>query len=348
LKALWTLEGLGVLASETVAKTMENVSPKLRAAGVRLSEPFLAANDAALTERAMQHATDPSREVRLQLALSLGEAPVATRFVGLAILLRNEPEASFLTSAAVSGLAGQELAFIEHLLAAPDWRESRAGLAEVFQAIAGAIGQSGKPEPLNKLLQIAQRNAAPKWQRLALLNGVRASGLRTVDTLPAALESAIKSTEPEVARAANELKGRLVWPGKFGSTPPPLTAAEKQLLEKGQVAYTTICAQCHQPDGRGREGVAAPLIDSPWVLGSDQFLARIVLKGKTGKTSVTMPPLEMLSNETLAGALTYIRRSWGHLAAPVSVSTISQMREQVILRSQPYTEAELQALRDGK
>ena len=93
--------------------------------------------------------------------------------------------------------------------------------------------------------------------------------------------------------------------------------------------------------------MAAPLIDSPWVLGPDQFLARIVLKGKVGKTNVTMPPLEMLSNETLASALTYIRRSWGHTEPPVSPATISAMREAIILRSEPYTENELEALRTG-
>jgi mono/diheme cytochrome c family protein len=197
-------------------------------------------------------------------------------------------------------------------------------------------------------LVIAQDAAVPKWQRLALLSGIRASGLRTVDALPVALESAVKSSDSDVARIAGELQSRLVWPGKFGAGPAPLTAAEKDLLEKGKVAYETICAACHQPDGRGREGVAAPLVDSPWVLGPDQFLARIVLKGKTGKTNVTMPPLEMLSNETLAGALTYIRRSWGQTAPPVSPAVISQMREQIILRSQPYTESELEALRGGR
>src|SRR5204863_3200707 len=44
LKALWTMEGLGVLATDTVAKVMEDPSPKLRVAAVRLSEPYLAAN----------------------------------------------------------------------------------------------------------------------------------------------------------------------------------------------------------------------------------------------------------------------------------------------------------------
>ena len=52
----------------------------------------------------------------------------------------------------------------------------------------------------------------------------------------------------------------------------------------------------------------------------------------------------MLSNETLASALTYIRRSWGHEAPPVAVSIVGQMRRAVIVRGQPYTEQELKEL----
>lgn len=348
LKALWTMEGLGVLPADLVATVMEAESPKLRAAAIRLSEPFLAQGDAALTAQALRHARDPSPEVRLQLALSLGEAPVPTRTAALAGLLHDHPDAAFLVSAAVSGLSGNGLSFVEHILQAADWHEAPERFTEVFNAFGGALAQGRKSATLDRLLQLVASSTAPAVQRLALLEGVKSSGVRTIDAKPAALDRVMADLEPRVARAARELNDQLVWPGKFGSAPVPLTAAEQQLFEKGKVAYATICANCHQPDGRGREGVAAPLVDSPWVLGPEQFLARIVLKGKTGKTTVTMPPLEMLGNETLAGALTYIRRSWGHNAAPVNPNDIERVREAIILRSQPFTETELTALREGR
>jgi glucose/arabinose dehydrogenase/mono/diheme cytochrome c family protein len=348
LKALWSLEGLGALDAATVERVMDDATPKLRSAALRLGEPFLAANHAELTARALKLARDPSREVRLQLALSLGEAPAPVRLPALADLARADAETPFLIAAVASSLAGNELSFLERLLAAPDWRESRPGLAEVLQTLAAAIAHEGQADRLDRLLQFATNESEPKWQRLALLNGIRGSGLRNVAAQPAALAAAAKAADPEIAKGAGELMTRLVWPGKFGAGPAPLTPAEQQLFEKGRTAYTTICAACHQPDGRGLAGVAAPLVDSPWVLGPDKFLARIVLKGKTGKTNVTMPPLEMLGNETLAAALTYIRRSWGHTAPPVSPATIGDMREAIIVRSEPYTEAELEALRTVK
>ncbi len=348
LHALWTLEGLGALDPETLAQVIEDPAPKLRAAAIRLSEPALAAADAGAIERVGKHAGDAAREVRLQVALSLGETTAPARDALLTDLLRRDVESPFFIPAVVSGLAGRELAFIERLAAAPDWRESRKGYTNVFEALAGAVARSGDTEKLNRLFSLIRTDGETTWQRLALLNGVRFSGVRKIAALPAELEAATKSTEEEVAQGAGELMSRLVWPGKFGTGPAPLTAVEKQLLAKGKTAYETICAACHQLNGRGLAGVAAPLVDSPWVLGSEQILARIVLKGKTGKTAATMPPLEMLSDETLASALTYIRRSWGHEAAPVPTTTISQMRRAIIVRGDPYTEKELQELASAK
>ena len=347
LKALWTLEGLGSVEPDFVAGVMEDASPKIRLNAIRVSEPFLAAGEPTLTDAVRKHAADSAKEVRLQVALSLGEAPAAARDATLASLMRNEPNAPFLLAGAVSSLSGRELEFLRGLVASPDWREARPGYVEVIQLFASTIAQAGKAGDLDALLEITVAEKGQKWQRLAVLEGIKTSSVRRVDALPANLELAGKSADPEIAKSAGVVRARLTWPGKFGAGPAPLTAVEQQLFEKGRTNYTTICAQCHQPDGRGLPGVAAPLLDSPWVLGPEQFVARIVLKGKTGKTNVTMPPLEMLSNEVLASALTYVRRSWGHAAPPVSPAVISEMREQIILRSQPYTEQELEGLRSS-
>lgn len=344
LHALWTLEGLGGLDQATLARVMEDPSPKLRAAAIRLSEPALADGNAVVFERVAKHARDASREVRLQVALSLGETPLPARDTVLVELLRHNSESPFLVPAVVSGLAGRELAFIERLASDPQWRESRQGFAGVFETLAGAAVRDGEVEKLNRLFHRIRTEEGPRWQRVALLNGIRASAVRRIAALPSELEAASKASDAEIGKGAEELLARFVWPNKFGAGPAPLTAAEKQLFEKGRTAYESICAACHQLNGRGLAGVAAPLVDSPWVLGSDRILARIVLKGKIGASPAAMPPLEMLPDETLASALTYIRRSWGHEAPPVPVSTVGQMRRAVIVRGQPYTEQELKEL----
>jgi mono/diheme cytochrome c family protein len=57
-----------------------------------------------------------------------------------------------------------------------------------------------------------------------------------------------------------------------------------------------------------------------------------------------MPPLRSLDDESIAAVLTYVRRSWGHAAAPVSPATIAEVRREVGNREEPWSEAELQAI----
>ena len=344
LKALWTMEGLGAIEPEILAPLLDDPAVKIRTTAIRLSEPFLAARLAGLTEQVLKHASDPSREVRVQLALSVAEAPPAVRDATLAGLLRRDASAPFLAASAVSSLSGRELTFLESIIGSPEWRDAGEGYPQVLHLLAAAVAQGARPAEVNRLFALAGGDNGPLWQRRALLRGIGMSGLRQVDAAPTVMMAAAKSADPEIAESAGELMARLTWPGKHNSA-PPLTAAEQVLFEKGRVAYGTICVACHQPDGRGLPGVAAPLVNSPWVLGPDEFLARIVLKGKVGKTNVTMPPLEMLGSETLAAALTYIRRSWGHEAPAVSPATVNAMREYIILRSEPFTETELLAMK---
>ncbi|MEY4939349.1 MAG: hypothetical protein RIQ93_1084, partial [Verrucomicrobiota bacterium] len=242
LHALWTLEGLGALDGETVARMMDDAAPKLRAAAVRLSEPALAAGDSAALERVGRRAADHSREVRLQVALSLGEAKAASREAIFADLLAADPEAPFIVPAVVSGLAGREFAFVRFLAAAPGWRESRPGLANVFETLAAALAQGGDAGKLDPLFALIRGEDAPRWQRLALLGGVQTSTVRKVTELSPQLQAAAKVPDPEIAKGATELLNRFVWPGKFGAGPIPLTSTEQRLFEKGRTAYATICA----------------------------------------------------------------------------------------------------------
>ena len=115
------------------------------------------------------------------------------------------------------------------------------------------------------------------------------------------------------------LLARLSWPGKPDGAPAvvPLTAEEQQRFVAGREVYQTLCAACHQPDGRGREHLAPSLVGSELALGPADIAARIVLGGKEGSTGL-MPPLgAALTDEQIAAALTYIRREWGHTAPAV-------------------------------
>jgi mono/diheme cytochrome c family protein len=129
---------------------------------------------------------------------------------------------------------------------------------------------------------------------------------------------------------------------------PPLSAEEQKQFELGKSVYEATCLACHQPHGMGQEALAPPLVGSEWVAGSDKRLARIVLNGLRGPITVKkqvyeldMAALGILDDDQIAAALTYVRREWGHTAAPVMTATVKKVREETATREDPWTEAEL-------
>ncbi len=188
---------------------------------------------------------------------------------------------------------------------------------------------------------------APAFPRTA---GTRNQG--AVITIPLSREPALtevaRSDGGELGQRATAVLARLSWPGKPATGPAvvPLTPDEQQRFAAGREVYQTLCAACHQPDGRGREQLAPSLIGSELALGPAGIAARIVLGGKEGSTGL-MPPLgAALSDDQVAAALTYIRREWGHSAPAVEASTVRAVRALSNGRTRPWTAEELAQLRE--
>ncbi|MBS1669606.1 MAG: PQQ-dependent sugar dehydrogenase [Bacteroidetes bacterium] len=116
-------------------------------------------------------------------------------------------------------------------------------------------------------------------------------------------------------------------------TPDPI----KDNLRKGgvpQVAatYTKYCAICHQANGLGNDRFP-PLSGSEWVNGNKDSLINIVLLGLKGTVQVkgktydnNMPRLNMLTDEEIAEALTYIRQNFQNTSSTVSSDDVSKAR----------------------
>ena len=117
---------------------------------------------------------------------------------------------------------------------------------------------------------------------------------------------------------------------------------EQQLFAAGKEIYATLCAVCHQPDGRGRDKVAPALVGSPFALGPPAIVVRIMLHGKRGPTNV-MPALgPLMTDEQIAAVLTYVRREWGQTAAAVDAATVRSIRSTTTGRARPWTAQELE------
>lgn len=93
---------------------------------------------------------------------------------------------------------------------------------------------------------------------------------------------------------------------------------EQDLMTKGQQAYGSYCAACHQANGKGIAGVFPGVIGSALVLGDKQPLGTQILNGKGA-----MPAFrEQLDNAQIAAIMHYLRNGFnkvGDVTQPTEV-----------------------------
>lgn len=156
----------------------------------------------------------------------------------------------------------------------------------------------------------------------------------------------------QVALVANLNGTGAADPPEARAEAPALTAAEAAQFNSGRRHYRA-CSSCHNNDGQGQDGLGPSLVDTPWVLGSPERLIALVLQGIEGPIEVhgetwddMMPgfaPDPRLPDPAIAALLTYIRRSWGNVADPVSPELVTNVRQRTSDRVDPWTAPELEA-----
>ena len=117
----------------------------------------------------------------------------------------------------------------------------------------------------------------------------------------------------------------------------------------GARIFAITCAACHLANGLGTEGKVPPLAGSEWVTGNEGWLIRIVLHGLVGDVEVqgevfngAMPTWGgAFSDVQIASVLTFVRRSWGNRAPPVTAEIVARIRATTISRKSPWTVREL-------
>lgn len=130
-------------------------------------------------------------------------------------------------------------------------------------------------------------------------------------------------------------------------------AADQMTL--GKTTYMTVCMACHQPTGLGLPPVFPPITKSPYVNGSAERFATMILKGNAGPMIIEgkpynniMPGQEaMLSDEKIAAVMTYVRANFGNHAPPVSPDVVKAARAKFAARKTPWTQVELDAWKDA-
>ena len=281
---------------------------------------------------------------------------------------------------AMSGLAGSELAVLEVALSrklsiVPELIRASASAVKTPEAMGQLVATLTSPAISDKdrssyLTQTAQsvatrRQAAAcstlleqiakqsSWRDPVLKGFIAAGktkGFKKIRLFPAPawLTQSDGDKTVKAAAAIFDLSGTA--PVNYLKTPE-----HHQLYATGQVEFNKLCATCHHPEGKGMDTLAPPLVDSQWVLGPETRLTALVMEGLMGPIDVNgtvydvpkiqpvMPGIRFnpeLSDEEIAGILTYIRNSWENGAPPVLPAVVKAWRDGQGPRA-PFTVKEL-------
>jgi glucose/arabinose dehydrogenase/mono/diheme cytochrome c family protein len=357
-QALWTLEGMtGGLNEATLLKAMSDRNPKVKAAAIRLSEPFLKTPSKGKILPVLNRlANDTNGDVRLQLAFTLGELEDRTAGYSMQLIAMNSARNLYVRDALLTGLWKRELEFLEDMFKQEKiWGNKRPGAEELLGSLAQCILTERKTNRIDRLLTLTA--SANDWQRAALLEGLVGKGAPKFKVVhfaeePAGLMELKKKEDKQTTSAVLKLEKLITWPGQPGYVAPPVlkpfTSEQKKRYEEGGALFATSCSACHQSTGLGMEGLAPPLADSEWVLGPENRIVRVVLHGVKGpiqvngkKFDLEMPSLGTLSDEQLASILTYVRREWENTGDPVEPATVRSIRQETAKRNEAWTAAEL-------
>jgi len=149
---------------------------------------------------------------------------------------------------------------------------------------------------------------------------------------PSAAPTAIAATTP----ASNGAPAAAAAP----AVDPAVTA----LLAAGKETFQ-LCAACHGSEGKAIVPNMAPnLAGSAYVNGPSERLSMLVLNGIQYPGTYLGQMISWkasLTDDQIAGVLTYVRASFGNSAPPITAAMIKGAREKHGPRNTPYSRAEL-------
>jgi len=190
LHALWTLDGLDAADAATIETALHDASPDVRAAAVRIAEPQLAKPASPVTAAVLRLVDDTTPDVRRQLAASLGELPSDQRETALANLVAKSGNDVVVADMVVTGLSGREAGFLERLVSQTSRADASHAPSATVRTLANAVMRTRESAGVERVLAWATEDARPRWQRLALLDGLQpAQGRFGFGPQPGALPS---------------------------------------------------------------------------------------------------------------------------------------------------------------
>jgi putative membrane-bound dehydrogenase-like protein len=138
LQALWTLVNLNALTVEDVAAALRDEHPQVRRGAIEVGRRLLRSGAPALVEALLPVADDPDPQVRLTLALALGDTDDPRAGRKLARLVRRDPADSWMRAAVLSSATPHVGTLLAALFTEAGGEAPTGALVEPLFALAGA------------------------------------------------------------------------------------------------------------------------------------------------------------------------------------------------------------------
>jgi mono/diheme cytochrome c family protein/glucose/arabinose dehydrogenase len=144
------------------------------------------------------------------------------------------------------------------------------------------------------------------------------------------------------ARGVQEIGAQMLKPataftrgGRGG--PPPFTADELTVMQRGEAIYKEVCFACHADDGRGAAGegggmMAPSLANSPRVQGHRDYVIKTLLHGMDGPidgrtyAGGVMAPMGSNRDAWIADVASYVRNAFGNVGSFVTTADVARVR----------------------
>jgi mono/diheme cytochrome c family protein/glucose/arabinose dehydrogenase len=273
LHALWALDGIDALSAPLVSHALEDPSPDVRAAAIRLAEPWLGQETHPLHQAVSKRLDDADWGVRRQLAASLGAMTATARDAAVIQLLDRYGDDPITVDAALSGLRGRERNVLDRLVRddPPQTPRREASIA----MLAATIVRGGEEEPVQALFAWLADERRGSWQRAALMHGAEIALLgATMPGTPAPRPAGVANA---AAAPCPTCPGGRAGPGGAYAYARPPTAAES-----GRAAGSLRL---------NREPAALTSLGTETDLGRrvSRLLVRVSWSGKAGEAAPIAP-----------------------------------------------------------
>lgn len=172
LHGLWTLDGLGGVEADLVVEALNDADREVRAAGLRIAEPFLAEGNAEVVEAFLGVIgnTGNDWQVTYQLAASAGELDDANRLDAIVDIIDVYGRDFIALDAALSGVHDDEVVELFDRLLERDSRYT--GVANAIMTVANGITRVGTADDVAHMLDAIAGSDLLPWQRDAALVGM--------------------------------------------------------------------------------------------------------------------------------------------------------------------------------